>query len=380
MKKLYWRPSRVSRLEVSFIAMLAVAGMIAVETFPEVSRRRHYREKLAAAQLAERALHELKKERQRRHIPINHDADPAQTGLIGDLLSPIASNTGHLPAKQTAINPNFAAVVAHQLRTAEVERGDVVAVGMSGSFPGLNVAVYAALESLGTRPIVIASASASQWGATNPRFTWLDMERALQKARIFSNRSVAASLGGIDDRALGLSGAGKRLLVKAIERADLPLIEVESYEESVEKRMGVYRQHAAGRPVKAYVNVGGGTASVGTRVGKRMFRPGLNRSTPVGDIPDSVMLRFSQAGVPVVHLSHVSKLANRYGLPLAPTVMPRPGQGRVFVTVGYNLWLAAGTLLAILVTSILFLRMHIGLRVSSAVTGPRKRSGPSEMI
>ena len=380
MKKLYWRPNRVSRTELLFIAALSISGMVAVESLPQVQKRQHYTEKIAAAQLALRAMRELKEERQRRKIPISEQGDPAKSGMIGDLLSPIASNSGHLPAKQTTVNPNFAAVVVHQLRRAEVNRGDLVAVGLSGSFPALNVATYAALETIGAKAIVIASAAASQWGATHPRFTWLDMEAALIKRRVFSTRSIAASLGGIDDRALGLSSAGKNMLAQAIERAGIPIIAPANYEESVDLRMKLYAEQAGSRPYKAYINVGGGTASVGTRIGKKMFQPGLNRRTPVGDVPDSVMLRFSQAGIPVIHLSNVTDIAHRFGLPEAPQVMPAVGEGKVFVRVQYNMWLAGGVLAAIAVVAILFLRLHLGMRLSSAMATSRKRTVPTEMI
>ena len=380
MKKLYWRPNRVSRIELLFIASLALSGMVAVENFPAVQKRQHYTEKIAASQLALRAMLELKQERERRKIPISEQGDPAKSGMIGDLLSPIASNSGHLPSKQTSVNPNFAAVVVHQLRRADVDKGDWVAVGVSGSFPALNVATYAALETIGAKPVVIASAAASQWGATHPRFTWLDMEGSLNKRRVFTTHSIAASLGGIDDRALGLSSAGKAMLAQAIERAGIPIIAPVNYEESVALRMKLYEGRAGLEAYKAYINVGGGTASVGTRIGKKMFQPGLNRRTPLGDVPDSVMLRFSQAGIPIIHLSNVVELAQRYGLPEAPHSMPAVGQGKVFVTVQYNLWLAGGVLFAIAAVAILFLRLHLGVRLSSAMAASRKRSGPVEMV
>jgi len=119
---------------------------------------------------------------------------------------------------------------------------------------------------------------------------------------------------------------------------------------------------------------------VGTRIGKKMFLPGLNRRTPVGDVPDSVMLRFSQEGIPVIHMSNVSEIAHRFGLPEAPQVMPAVGQGKVFVTVQYNLWLVGGVLLSIAAVAILFLRLHVGMRLSSAMASSRKRTGPTEMV
>ncbi|MDD9941170.1 MAG: poly-gamma-glutamate system protein [Myxococcales bacterium] len=381
MKKLYWRPNRVSRVELLFIAAFSLAGLVLVESFPQVKKQRFYQEKMTASRLALVAMRELKQERHRRKIPIHDEADPARTGLIGDLLSPIASNSGHLGSKQTSVNPNFAAVLVHYLRRAEVNPGDVVAVGVSGSFPAINVSAYAALKTLEAKPSVVASTSASQWGATHPHFTWLDMEACLQRRRVFSTRAVAASLGGIDDRALGLSNEGKRLLRSAVERAGIPLLSDETFEDAVETRMKLYADHARGRPIKAYINVGGGTVSVGTHIGKKLFHPGLNRSAPVGgETPDSVMLRFAHSDVPVIHMSGINRIAERYGFPISPVTMPRVGEGKVFVTVQYNPWLTAGVLLAIVGLAILFLRLHVGMRLSSSMSAPKQRSAPSEMV
>ena len=38
--------------------------------------------------------------------------------------------------------------------------------------------------------------------------------------------------------------------------------------------MDLYTRSAEGKPIKAYINVGGGTVSVGKNIGKLMFRPG----------------------------------------------------------------------------------------------------------
>ena len=97
------------------------------------------------------------------------------------------------------MNPNFAAVVVEWLKELGVKSGDVVAVGASGSFPAMNIAVYAALHELGIEPIIISSTAASQWGANEPSFTWLDMEAVLRKSDVFPYKSVAASLGGVGD-------------------------------------------------------------------------------------------------------------------------------------------------------------------------------------
>ena len=168
MKKLYWRPQRVSRAALLIISLVSVAGIAATEAFLAKNRQPYYREKIAAARLAARAMDVIKTERILRDLPVDSESDPAASGLIGELMSPVTSHTGYLQAKQTSVNPNFAAVIVHELKKAGVNEGDVVAVGLTGSFPALNIAVCAALETLKVKPIAVASVAASQWGANFP--------------------------------------------------------------------------------------------------------------------------------------------------------------------------------------------------------------------
>src|SRR5690606_28246145 len=131
------------------------------------------------------------------------------------------SNTGHLPAKALSTNPNYAAVIVAMLKRAGVEKGSVVAMGVSGSFPALNTSAYAALQTLEVRPIIVVSVSGSAWGATDPQYTWLDMERTLYEKRLISFRAAAGSRGGIGDRGFGISKRGRAPLDQAVERAGI---------------------------------------------------------------------------------------------------------------------------------------------------------------
>ncbi|MBK8479723.1 MAG: poly-gamma-glutamate system protein [Proteobacteria bacterium] len=380
MKKLYWRPQRLSLRLLLLIAAVAGLALGAVETVRVHEKQRWYGEKLQAARLALRAFKALKEERLRRGLPIDAETDPARSGLIGELISPVTTNTGHLTAKQTSINPNFAAVVVELLLRANVKAGDTVALGFSGSFPALNVAVLAAVETLRVTPVVITSAGASQWGANQPTFMWPDMEMALLRWHIFSHRSAAASPGGIDDRALGLSKRGRNLVRGAVARNGLPLLEVRNYDDSLTQRMALYRERAGDAEIKAYVNVGGGTTSVGTRVGRDLFSPGLNRRLPRGPQIDSVMTRFVQQGVPVIHLSKISKLAQDYGLELQPRSLPAVGQGKTFFREAYNPWLAGGALLAIVALLVGFLRLDWGHRLLAGQSHAAETARPEPMI
>jgi poly-gamma-glutamate system protein len=377
VKKIYWRPREISRTVLLLISVFSLIGFIGVEHFQIKTRQDHYEEKMRAAHLAQRAMEVIREERHDRNMDIDTESDPAQSGLIGSMMTPVTSDPGYLPAKQTSINPNFAAVIVEWLEAVGAKKGDAVAVGMSGSFPALNIAVYAALETLELKPIIISSAAASQWGANDPELLWIDMERILCDPgnAVFHTRSVAASIGGTEDRGVGMPEEGIEMLMKAIKRNDLPLVQPKkTAKESIDERIGLYRRFAGPRTIRAYINVGGGTLSVGTRVGKALFAPGLNRRPPVGaGKVDSVMTRFIGEGVPVIHLVHIDKLAQRYGLPVQPRTSPVVGEGKIFYREEYNHWLAAGVLAVILGSLYAFIRSEWGFRIvhSSA----RKKGG-----
>ena len=382
MKKLYWRPNKVSRNVLVLVALLAIAGLIAVESFLVKTKQPFYKEKMAAARLTSEAYEVIKAERLRLGPEVDLEADPAQSGVIGLLMTPVTSNSGHLPAKQTSLNPNWGAVIVHLLKKAEVEEGDTVAVGLSGSFPALNMATYAACTALKLRCIAIGSAAASQWGANIPGLTWLDMERILIKAGLFNIRAVAASMGGIDDRGFGMSKQGRSMLLETIERNNIPLIKPANYEEGVEERMRYYLDAAGDKPIKAYINVGGGAASVGTHVGKKLFHAGLNRNTPTGAASiDSVMVRFVDDGVPVIHMIQVDMLATRYGLPTQPTVIPPVGEGKIFLQEQYNPWLAVAVLVVLVFILYTFIRSDWGIRILQTGKGKKDAAGhPEQMV
>ncbi len=373
MKRIYWRPTGVSTNELLVIAAIALAAIVVVEAFPERTSEIYLKQMLEASQLAGDAMDVLRTERIRRKIPIDPIADPADSGLIGTAMSDVTSNTGNLLAKQTTINPNWAAVAIQLLREAGVQEGDTVAVGLSGSFPAMNVALFAAMEAMHLEPIVISSVSASQWGANLPKFLWLDMERVLYDKKVFTTRSAAASLGGAEDRAAGLSEDGITRLKRAIARSKLPLIDPENYAESVVERMAIYRDLAGGKPIRAYINVGGGTSSVGTKRSKFAFQPGVNRRTPPrAALIDSVMARFLDEGIPVIHFLQVNRMAQRYGLPVSPQVRPPVGTGKVFLQRRYNPGLAFGALCLVIGNLFLFIRSGRGRMALES--GPKRES------
>ncbi len=381
MKKMYWRPHKVSRFELCFVVLFALLGFWSVEHFRAAHEQPYLEEKLAASELTKRAFEAIRTERLSRGIPIDLKSDPANTGIIGWRVSAITSNTGVLKAKQTSVNPNFAGLVVDYLKEIGAKPGDWVAIGMSGSFPALNMATLAAVETLKLRPIIISSASASQYGANLPDFPWLEMERVLYERGIFHYRTIAASLGGTNDRGGGLSNQGRRILQDTLESNNIPEIESTSLQNSVDLRMEIFQRESQDTPYVAYINIGGGASSVGTHVGKKLYKPGLNRTAPHGvGVLDSVMNRFAYKNIPVIHLTQIRELAEEAGFADAPEVTPQPGEGSIFVTRVYNRFLAAGV--AVLLIFLLFavIRTDWGYRLMRMAGGATHRKPPEPMV
>lgn len=346
--KLYWRPSKVPGRLLFLLAAAALAAMVTVETFTSSESSEYYEEMLSASRVVQQAIDHLRPIRGGIE-PINPEVDPMRSGMIGLATSPITSNSGHLEAKQATINPNWAAVAVRMLGEAGVKPGDAVAVAVSGSFPALNLSVYAAMQALDVEPVIIVSGAASQWGANVPGFAWMDIARHLRDARILSFKATAATLGGLDDRGVGLNDQGKRLIREAAERAGIELIVPESYEASVAERIRIYKDESGEKPIAAMINVGGGMATTGPASIDHFFDSGVSTSARSGAfrIP-SVMGHFLRQGVPVINFSGIRSLATRYGLPYPPRQMPSLGSGGVYQAESYRRWLAGLMILALL--------------------------------
>jgi len=381
MKKIYWRPKAVSQVALVLIAGLSLVGLAVVELVPMTEQRPYYQEKLAASELAARAMEQIYYARLEQGPEIDASVDPAQSGLIGVPMSPVTSVSGDLVSKQTSINPNFAAILVEMLRRSGVKAGDAVAVGCSGSFPALNICVYAALETLNVKPLAISSAAGSQWGANVPGLLWIDMERILAEKNIFTIRSLAVSPGGFEDRGLGLSDQGLQMIQEAIDRNGLPRIGTDDFQQNIEQRMQIYYRNAGRHAIRAYINVGGGTVSVGRSIGKHMFHPGLNQRAPKHLYRlDGVMPRFMKESVPVIHLVQIPTLAEQHGLPLTPNSVPEVGEAPIFIGTTYNPWLAGATLVIILATLYGFIRSDVGFRLLRVSSPRRDRGYPEPMI
>jgi poly-gamma-glutamate system protein len=345
-----------SKTVLSVLALLALMAFLAVEYGKEDVKLKYYDQKIEASKLAKEATDYLKESRMHKGVFVDVVNDPNETALIGQDITPITTDRGYIEAKLTATNPNFAAVVVDMLKDAELEKNDVVAVAFTGSFPGLNVAVHSALQTLKLKPIIISSVGASNWGANDPFYTWLDMERVLFNAGIFKNKSIAASIGGGLDRGRGLSPEGRQLIIDAISRNKVEFINEEHLESSIQRRIELYNKHRKKGKIKAFINVGGGISSIGSIENVQFVPSGLIKTLPMKNFPvRGLLIQMAEKNIPVIHLLNVNQLAQEYGLQINPTPLPRPGEGEIFIQRRYSVLLTAGvTIFLVIAISFVF--------------------------
>ena len=131
-------------LILSLIAM--VAFIISLKsTIIEVSSS--YDTKVKAASLMKKSMNALKSNRMVSSVFIDDENDPNETGLVGSPFSLITTDEGDLDAKLTTLDPNFSAGMVELMVQIGIEKNDTVAVLLTGSMPGGNIAVLNGIES-----------------------------------------------------------------------------------------------------------------------------------------------------------------------------------------------------------------------------------------
>ena len=305
-----------------------------------------YDMKIKAANLMKESMDELKNVRMEAGVFIDDENDPNETGLVGSPFSLITTDEGDLDAKLTTLDPNFSAGMVELMLQMSLQAGDTVAILLTGSMPGANVAVLTAANAMGLIPIIITSVGASQWGANHTDFTWLDMESILFNKGLINSRSVAASVGGRNDMGRLLSPAGREIIISNIKNYNIPLIRKNRLADNIDERMKLFESFNKIMNYNAMINVGGGVASLGTSFNSKLLPAGIvNRSEVVnisirdGGI-EGVLAKFAKKNVPVLHVLNIKSLTEQLGMPFAPIPIPEVGSGVLYAEEKYNILIA----------------------------------------
>ena len=350
---MYSRPFKPVIQETRTLVVLALISIIAY-SIAYFSRMEFvsntYDIKINAAMKMQESMKMLKNIRMEKGVFIDIENDPNETGLVGSQFSLITTDEGDLDAKLTTLDPNFAAAMVELLTRANLTSGDTIALMLTGSMPGANMAMLIACKAMDIYPFIISSIGASQWGANDPEMTWLDMERILFEQGYISSRSIAASIGGRNDRGRLLSPKGRELIRYNIENNKLPLISGTGLEDNVNKRMEYFGAHN----YKAVVNIGGGVASLGTSFNLRLIKPGIVYRKDIekisrGDGIEGAVVKFSKQNIPLIHILNIQKLTDELGMKYAPIPIPEIGEGSLYAIEKYDLKI---TVLSLIIVSL----------------------------
>ena len=318
--------ARLRPMWLALAAAVSIALWLVLEQALQRPIHPQFAEMLMAARSMQAASRVLWMEKDARGLTPSAQADPNRTGMIGQEYTPITTTIGELPAKRTATNPDFAAALVRQVASLQLARGTPVVIVVSGSFVGGDIAAITATETLGLRPIVIASLSASMWGANEPEFNLTDMLASLRERNVIRTRAVAAVLGGGGAIGGSMDADGVAALRRSAARDGVPIVEARPVAAVIDALLTRINAAAAHARPGAVINVGGALIGLGSCRESYEWSPGLTRrAPPCSDGTPGLAMRLAADGLPVLHIINMRRLALEWGLPFDPTPLPIPG-------------------------------------------------------
>jgi poly-gamma-glutamate system protein len=349
-----YRPSLKSGRSLIVLFVIAIILFLVAHNSHVRIKAANYDEKVEAAKLMKTFMDSLKVELEERNYDFDPIDDPFNTGLIGLRLSSITTDRGLLSDKQAALNPNLAAIFIEEFKNERLQAGDHIAVGVTGSTPSVNLALYAAIKVMGLKPSIITAVSSASYGANREDFTWLDIEAILRKKGLIDFGSSYASFGGKDDLAIGLSDNGIANIREAMTRNQVPLLMGANLEENVALRDAAYKELLPrGKRYQLFVNIGAALANVGSEPNARLIPEGLNKRLAEKSFErEGVMMLMARQNVPVLHVRRIQRWAKKYEVASHQDEIPTPGEGPAFSRSRHNI-VVASICLAVLVAAII---------------------------
>lgn len=350
-----YRPSLKSGWSLIILFVLSVILYFIAQTSYVTIKTENYDAKVASAKLMQAYMDTIRADILHSGIQIDPIDDPLMTGLIGTRVSSITTDKGLLSEKQAALNPNLAAVFVEEFSKLKLHEGDYVAVGLTGSNPGINLALYAAMQTMKLKPVIITSVSSASYGANKEQLTWLDMETMLYRRKMIDFKSVYASLGGAEDLAIGLTDNGIKNLEAAMQRNVVPQIIGADLEENIDIRQSAYKdQLPEGTRYSAFINIGAGLANVGSEPIAKLIPEGINRKLAEREYEkQGMVILMAKKSVPVLNFRRTLRWTKLYQLPSQLEEKPVAGEGPVFSTKVHNVLVSSICLLLLIIAVVL---------------------------
>ncbi|MCK5146414.1 poly-gamma-glutamate system protein [bacterium] len=264
-----------------------------------------------ARQLMVNSLRSVSDYVKKNELGIDKAIDPYRTGLIGPELTPLTTTIGHVEAKRTSCNPQMSALIVHLLGKAGVKSGDTIAVGASGSFPGLLLATLSAAKAMNVTPVALISLGSSGYGATRPEFDLLDIYNYFESIDLVNQAPLLISLGGDFDIGRDFDINTRQRLILKFEDSGLNFIIEADLQKNIYSRLDLLKN----KKISAFINCGGSYVNLGTDNSILNLKPGLTFDVEQPpQVRQGMVQAMSATGVPIVHLLFLRGLVLRYGL------------------------------------------------------------------
>jgi len=235
--------------------------------------------------------------------------------LIGPEMSDITTSLGDPAPKRTSLNPAMASLIVRLLRNAGVQTGDTIAVGCSGSFPGLLIATLSAADAMELVPRIIISIGASSYGASDPNFTILDLHLLLYREGLTGFQPIAVSIGGDMDTGKDMEKDTREKLISKINERGITFINEQDLFTNRHIRDSLYSANNL-IDIKAFINSGGGYANMGSSNLSLLLKPGVIRKAKMPPQKSrGVIHDMLEKEIPVIHLLYIKGLATRHNIP-----------------------------------------------------------------
>ncbi|MFO1183665.1 MAG: poly-gamma-glutamate system protein [Bauldia sp.] len=284
---------------------------------------------LAAAETMRTASRVLLAEKRALGLFPGDGVDPNRTGMVGVEYNEMTTAVGELGEKRSTTNPDFAAAYVRYIAGLDLPKGSAVVLVLSGSYVGGDVALLAALEALGHRIVLIASAGTSQYGANDPEFNLFEILALIERKGIVRSRPVAAVLGGTNANGGGIDRVSFRKLTESAERAGYPLMPGPGVSASVDQLIAAARTALAGERPSLVVNVGASIVGLGECLESFTFPTGFSRSAmSCTSGPAGILMKLGAEGIPTLHVLNIKQVTRELGLPFDPIPLPAPGDNR----------------------------------------------------
>ena len=317
-----FKPEIQNNKVLIILALIGLASVYWVSNSYNLIEKDNLDEKIKAVRSMDEYIKRIKKT---SDLEIS-EYDIYNTGLLGvksSLITTIqdSDDKNYLDSKLACTHPNFAALIVHFFKESELEKGDTVAVSMTGSLPGANLAFLAACDAMEIYPVILSSIGSSAWGANRERLTWLDMESVLYNNNLIQFRSEGVSIGGENDSGENLTDEGIEIIEENIISNDIMLINENTLSNTVQYKMDLFDNKLSIDKYKAYINIGGGVSSIGYGTGKDTMKVGVIFPIELSDLveenegfSESIAYNFLQNDIVFINIKSINLLANNWGL------------------------------------------------------------------